>query len=755
MGKLVTLKVEGMTCASCVARVEKALLKNSEVDAANVNLATEKAQIRLHSEDISQTIEKELIALIEKAGYQAYPVCEELRKNKKISVWSPYGSYALVLAFLLSFPLVLPMLLMPFGIHMMLPAWLQFLLATPIQFVLGAHFYVAGFKSLRLGSGSMDSLVAIGTSAAYGLSLYLWQQSGWRNPHDLYFESSALVITLVMLGKWLESRAKKETTEAIRALQALVPKQAKVLFAKDISQASHFHEINISNVLPGDWVLVLPGERLPVDGVVVEGSSDLDESMITGETKMIFKELGSKVVGGTMNGAGRLIIQAQGIGEESTLSQLIRMVENAQAEKAPIQRLVDRVSAWFVPVVILISLLNFLFGLFYFGEFEQSLLHSVAILVIACPCALGLATPAAIMVGTGRAAKLGILIKDAQALELAHRLNVIAFDKTGTLTVGKPQLIRFVNVGAAYTDEVILATAGGLQLGSEHPIAHAVLEYVNNKKINLASFHSINTQSGKGVEGYCDEGVFQGAHLSFISHHAYVALHLNHEKLQGLADEELRVGHSVSWLIHVETQTILAMFSFGDELKPGIRPMIQRLKSMGIRPVMLSGDHKIVAQLIARQVGIDEVYAQVQPADKLRIIKDLKQESPNVCIGMVGDGINDAPALAAADIGIAMGTGTDVAMQASGITLMRGDPALIADAIEISSATWKKIKQNLFWAFFYNLIGIPLAAMGYLSPVIAGAAMAASSVSVMSNALLLRRWKSSVASGSTFIHEIQ
>jgi Cu+-exporting ATPase len=427
------------------------------------------------------------------------------------------------------------------------------------------------------------------------------------------------------------------------------------------------------------------------------------------------------------------------------------MVESAQAEKAPIQRLVDQVSDWFVPVVILIALINFIFGLFYFGEFEQSLLHSVAILVIACPCALGLATPAAIMVGTGRAAKLGILIKDAQALELAHRLNVIAFDKTGTLTVGKPQLMRFANVSETYADEVILATAGGLQLGSEHPLAHAVLEYVKNKKINPVSFHAINANSGKGIEGCCDEGIFQGVQLSFISHHAYVALHLNHDNLQRLADEELSLGHSVSWLIHVETQTVLAMFSFGDELKPGIKSMIARLKNMGIKPVMISGDHEMVAQLVANQIGIEEVYAQVQPIDKLHIIKDLKQASSNVCIGMVGDGINDAPALATADIGIAMGNGTDVAMQASGITLMRGDPALIADAIEISSATWRKIKQNLFWAFFYNLIGIPLAAIGYLSPVIAGAAMAASSVSVMGNALLLRRWKSSVTSRSALI----
>jgi Cu+-exporting ATPase len=660
----------------------------------------------------------------------------------------------LILAFLLSFPLVLPMLLMPFGIHMMLPAWLQFVLATPIQFILGAHFYIAGFKSLRLGSGSMDSLVAIGTSAAYGLSFYLWMKSAWGNPHDLYFESSALVITLVMLGKWLEARAKKETTEAIRALQDLVPNRAKVLLIKNISQTSHFHEIDISEVLPGDWVLVLPGERLPVDGLVVEGSSDIDESMITGETRMIFKKCGSKVIGGTMNGPGRLVIEAQGLGEESTLSKMIRMVEDAQAEKAPIQRLVDEVSAWFVPVVMLIAAANFLFGLIYLDQFEQSLLHSVAILVIACPCALGLATPAAIMVGTGRAAKLGILIKDAQALELAHRLNIIAFDKTGTLTVGKPQLMRFINVSKTHSDEIILAMAGGLQLGSEHPMAQAVLDYVKNKKINSISFHSINAQSGKGVDGYCDEGVLRGAHLAFISHHAFLALNLNHE-FQDLAEEELRIGHSVSWLLDVETHAVLAMFAFGDQLKAGIKSMVQRLKDIGIRPVMLSGDHQLVAELIANQVGITEVYAQVNPADKLRIIKELKQSSSNVYIGMVGDGINDAPALAAADIGIAMGTGTDVAMQASGITLMHGDPALIADAIEISSATWKKIKQNLFWAFFYNLIGIPLAAMGYLSPIIAGAAMAASSVSVMSNALLLRRWKSSVVSSSALIHKIQ
>jgi len=747
MSQLVTLKIDGMTCASCVARVEKTLLKIEGVDAASVNLATEKAQIRVSGKLSPESRIDSFIQAIEKAGFEASRIDLKNQRNQAKSMFNLHGGYALALALLLSAPLVLPMLLMPFGIHAMLPAWVQFLLATPVQFLLGSRFYIAGFQGLRSGSGNMDLLVAIGTSAAYGLSIYEWYLSGWDNPHQLYFESSAVVISLVMLGKWLEAKAKKETTEAISALQALWPNEAKVLKSNSLQDLNYqnFQEVPIDQVLPGDLVLILPGERVPVDGLVIDGESELDESMLTGETHLIMKALNATVTGGSMNGAGRLIVKATSVGEESTLAKLIQMVEDAQAKKAPIQRLVDQVSAWFVPAVIVIAMANFLISYFVVGNFELALINSVAILVIACPCALGLATPVAMMAGTGVAAKSGILIKDAQALELAHRLTIIAFDKTGTLTIGQPQLMQFSNLATSssnLTDQQVLSIAMGLQMGSEHPLAKAVIHYCEQQQLTPESFKELVIQAGKGIQGLCSSGQLSGHQLAFVSHHSLTKMlavgDLN--KYQQLACEELNQGHSVSWLVEHGTSSVLGMFAFGDQLKPGIADVMARLQSMNIQTVMISGDNRVVAHLIAKQIGIDQVFAEVMPADKAQIIQKLKSQSSNACIAMVGDGVNDAPALAAADVGIAMSTGTDIAIHVSGITLMRGDPALVPDAIEISKKTWQKIKQNLFWAFIYNLIGIPLAAMGYLTPVIAGAAMAASSVSVISNALLLKRW---------------
>ena len=747
MSQLVTLKIDGMTCASCVARVEKTLLKIEGVDAASVNLATEKAQIRVGGDLSPESRIDSFIQAIEKAGFEASRIDLKNQGAPAKSVFNLHGAYALALALLLSAPMVLPMLLMPFGIHAMLPAWVQFLLATPVQFLLGSRFYIAGFQGLRSGSGNMDLLVAIGTSSAYGLSIYEWYLSGWGNPHQLYFESSAVVISLVMLGKWLEAKAKKETTEAISALQALWPNEAKVLKSNSLQDLNYqnFQEVPIDQVLPGDLVVVLPGERVPVDGLVIDGESELDESMLTGETHLIMKALNATVTGGSMNGTGRLIIKAISVGEESTLAKMIQMVEDAQAKKAPIQRLVDQVSAWFVPAVIVIAIANFLISYFVVGNFELALINSVAILVIACPCALGLATPVAIMAGTGVAAKSGILIKDAQALELAHGLTIIAFDKTGTLTIGQPQLMQFSNLAHSssnLTDQQVLSIAMGLQMGSEHPLAKAVIHYCEQQKLVPESFKELVIQPGKGIQGLCSSGQLNGRQLAFISHHGLIGVLAGGDltKYQQLADQELNQGHSVSWLVELGTSTVLGMFAFGDQLKPGVAHVIARLQSMNIHTVMISGDNRIVANLIAKQIGIDQVFTEVMPADKAQIIQKLKSQSLNACIAMVGDGVNDAPALAAADVGIAMSTGTDIAIHVSGITLMRGDPALVPDAIEISKKTWQKIKQNLFWAFIYNLIGIPLAAMGYLTPVIAGAAMAASSVSVISNALLLKRW---------------
>jgi len=742
MSQIVTLKIDGMTCASCVARVEKTLLKINRVEAASVNLATEKAQIRLATDSNQGDLLPQLIQAIEKAGFFA-SLSQRIDQPKRVSRFDLYGGTAVLLSIFLSLPLVLPMALMLFDIHWMLPVWAQFLLASPVQFILGARFYVAGYKSLRSGSGNMDLLVAIGTSAAYGLSIYEWYQSGWGEPHQIYFESSAVVISLVMLGKWLEAKAKKETTNAISALQALWPNDAKVLKPGDDHQ--DYRLLPIDQVLPGDLVLVLPGERLPVDGLIIEGTSDIDESMLTGETQLVFKEAGSLVTGGSLNTSGRLIIQAKGIGEESTLAKMIQMVEDAQVEKAPIQRLVDQVSSWFVPAVILIAIVNLIITYAVLGDFETALIRSVAILVIACPCALGLATPVAIMAGTGLAAKLGILIKDAQALELAHRLTIVAFDKTGTLTTGHPQLQLFKNLSAASnlnsglrssSDQHILSIAMGLQMGSEHPLAKAVITYCTAQSLKPEFFDELKIQPGMGIQGK-----YQGQNLAFMSHHALLK---TFEKLNQhdilIAEDELKKGFSVSWLVDLTNHEILGIFSFGDQIKPGVAEVIARLKSMQIQTVMISGDNQIVANQLAQMIGIDQVYAEVMPGDKAKIIQRLKSESPDACIAMVGDGVNDAPALAAADVGIAMSTGTDIAMHVSGMTLMRGEPGLVPDAIEISKETWRKIKQNLFWAFIYNLVGIPLAALGYLTPVVAGAAMAASSISVISNALLLRRW---------------
>jgi Cu+-exporting ATPase len=463
--------------------------------------------------------------------------------------------------------------------------------------------------------------------------------------------------------------------------------------------------------------------------------------MLTGETKFIFKTIGSKVTGGSMNGSGRLLVKAENVGEESTLAKMIHLVEDAQAQKAPIQRLVDQVSSWFVPVVVVLAAANFLFGTFYLGQFQAAILHSVAILVIACPCALGLATPAAIMAGTGVAAKYGILIKDAQALELAHRLTIVAFDKTGTLTMGHPQVMA-VHVLGQHQQSELISLAYGLQLGSEHPLARAVIALALQQSIKPSLFREINSLVGIGISGVSSEANYLGNQFKLMSHHSLLEelSDIDKAKLDGLAKQYLDDGLSISWLKNASTQDVMGLFAFGDELKPGVADAIARLKKMGIKTVMISGDNQAVANLVAKKVGIEQVFAEVLPSDKASIIQSLKQANISNYVGMVGDGINDAPALAAADVGIAMATGTDVAMYAAGITLMRSDPRLVPDAIDISRATWRKIRQNLFWAFFYNLIGIPLAAIGYLSPVVAGLAMAASSVSVITNALLLKRW---------------
>ena len=723
----IMIDVTGMTCASCVGRVEQALVKVPGVLKATVNLATERAAVQTAAGAVTSDL---LIEAIKRAGYGASLV--DVASVKP----APFSNPALpvIIAAVLSFPLMLPMLLGPFGVHWMLPGWVQFLLATPVQFILGARFYRAGWKALRARTGNMDLLVALGTSAAYGLSVYQWFTAKPGAMPHLYFEASAVVITLVLLGKWLEVRAKRQTTDAIRALNALKPERATV--RKDGVD----EDVALSAVMVNDIVVVKPGERIAVDGEVIEGESLVDESLITGESLPVAKRVGERVTGGAVNGEGMLLVKTLAVGAESTLSRIVRLVESAQAEKAPIQRLVDRVSAVFVPVVLVFALLTLLAWGGLTGNWQLGVLNAVAVLVIACPCALGLATPTAIMVGTGAAARHGILIKDAVALEVAHRINVVAFDKTGTLTEGKPTLTDAVAADADRTRLIRLAAA--IQRGSEHPLARAVVNVAVTESIDVPAASEVKAITGRGVTATVEGQTYAIASTRY-AHELIAALP---SSLLADAERLQSEGRTVSWLIHLGvTPEAIGLLAFGDRIKPTAKAAIDQLHALGVRCVMLSGDNAGSANAVARQLGIDDVRAEVLPADKARIIGELRtrdtQAGTKNIIAMVGDGINDAPALAAADVGISMSTGTDVAIHASSITLMRGDPALVADAIDISRRTYAKIRQNLFWAFVYNVVGVPAAAFGLLNPMIAGAAMALSSVSVVSNALLLKRWR--------------
>lgn len=709
------LNLGGMTCASCAGRIERALLKVAGVRRVSVNLASERA----HVEMLAGTPSAVLIAAVENAGYTAslhdaapaYDPQTALRRER----------LAVIFALLLAFPLVVPML----AGHWMLPAWVQFLLATPVQFVLGARFYKAAWKAVRAGSGNMDLLVALGTSAAYGLSLYLWATAEHPVPH-LYFEASSVVIALVLLGKYLESRAKRQTSAAIRALEALRPERATRLVD------GREEEVAIATLRLDDRVVVRPGERFPVDGEVLEGHSQADEALISGESLPVAKAPGDRVTGGAINGEGRLIVRTTALGGETVLARIIRLVEDAQAAKAPIQKLVDRVSAVFVPAVLLIALLTLGGWLLAGAGLEQALINAVAVLVIACPCALGLATPAAIMAGTGVAARHGILIKDAEALELAHKVTVVAFDKTGTLTSGQPRIVHLASENIE--DSELLRLAGALQQGSEHPLARAVLDAAGERGLTLPPLAISQALAGRGIRGEVE-----GRALALGNQRLFDELQLD-SPLREQATAWEAEGRTLSWLIEQsEPARVLGLLAFGDSLKAGAAAAVAALREQGIESHLISGDNAGSANAVGRALGIDRVHAQVLPADKAAHVAALKRAG--ISVAMVGDGINDAPALAAADVGIAMGGGADVAMHAAGITLMRGDPRLVPAALEISRRTWRKIQQNLFWAFIYNLVGIPLAAAGLLNPMLAGAAMALSSVSVLSNALLLNAWK--------------
>jgi Cu+-exporting ATPase len=718
----IEFQIDGMSCASCVGRVEKALLKLPGVLTASVNLATEKATV----EALSRVAFSELQAAITKAGYTAHPVATQQPEatSARLPEWWPIAASTI-----LTLPLIAPMLAQFFGVEWMLNGWAQMVLATPVQFWLGWRFYLSGWKAVKARAGNMDLLVALGTSAAFGLSAYQLIQNGGGHGLHLYFEASAAVITLVLLGKWLEARAKRQTADAIRALNALRPSVARVLVdGQEVSMP-------VEQLAIGDLVVIRPGERIAVDGEVVSGESHADEALITGESLPVSKRVGDRVTGGSVNGEGLLRVRTAAIGAETTLARIIRMVESAQAAKAPIQRIVDQVSAVFVPAVLAIALVTFVGWMLYAGNWEEALINAVAVLVIACPCALGLATPTAIMAGTGVAAGQGILIKDAEALELAHSVTAVAFDKTGTLTEGKPSLVAFESVDGV-PKEAVLRIAGSLQQTSEHPLAHAVMEKVRELGLSLPVVSEAKAFPGRGIQALLD-----GELMLLGSSRLMQELGVAPGKLAAVASALESEGKTISWLLCQKDNTaeLLGLLAFGDTVKPASHLAVARLRKLGIKTVMLTGDNQGSALVVAKELGIDEVRAELLPGDKANIVQELRAQG--YVVAMVGDGLNDAPSLVAADVGLSMSTGTDVAMEAAGITLMRGDPRLVADSFDVSRRTYSKIKQGLFWAFAYNVLGIPLAALGMLNPVIAGAAMAFSSVSVVTNALLLRRWR--------------
>ncbi len=774
------LQITGMTCGSCVARVERALLATPGVVSASVNFATEQASVEVesmanaHAAALMSTqaggatsVQAALLAAVTQAGYGALPLDEAGRvasANKPLRGTAPgtalenrYGEslhkvqasrlpvapfdfpewWPVALAIALALPLVMPMLLSVFGVHWMLPASWQWALATPVQFWLGARFYRAGWHALRARTGNMDLLVALGTSAAYGLSVYQWLRPSAANHtpahalgaisagQHLYFEASAAVITLVLLGKWLEQRAKHQTTAAIRALHSLRPSTARVLHNGVPT------EVPVETVQVDDLVLLLPGDRVPVDGVITEGQSHLDAALVTGESLPSAKVPGDAVIGGTINIDGVLTLRTTAVGTETALARIIRLVENAQAGKAPIQRLVDRVSSVFVPVVLVVALATFAGWWGMNGDWEKALLNAVAVLVIACPCALGLATPTALLVGTGVAAKRGILIKDAIALEQAQAITLMVFDKTGTLTTGQPAVVT-IAPASGQTRETVLRMAAALQQGSNHPLASAVLALAKTEALALPPLREGQVLPGRGVQG---KALRQ--QLALGSSRLASELGVDISALNATAEHEAAAGNSLAWLLRLDTapRQLLGLLAFGDPLKPTAAAAIQQLHTLGIKTALLTGDHAGSANRVGAALALGEVRAGVLPEDKARLVTEYR--TAGEIVGFVGDGSNDAPAMAAATCSFAMATGTDAATETAMVTLMRGDPRLVAEAVEISRRTHRKIRQNLWWAFGYNALCIPLAAFGLLNPVIAGLAMAFSSVSVVLNSLLL------------------
>ncbi|HEY6094402.1 MAG TPA: heavy metal translocating P-type ATPase [Gallionellaceae bacterium] len=712
------LQITGMHCASCSARLEKALNQLPDVTAV-VNIATEKASITFNPAHIDVPA---LIEAVRNTGFDGHPARDFAVEKQARAQAYRHELLQFAASAALTAPLLLEMVLMLFGVHLMLPLWLQWLLATPVQFWAGVRFYQGAWSALKSGGSNMDVLVALGTSAAYFMSCAVILL---KLEQPLYFEASATLITLVLMGKLLEARAKGKASAALEALINLQPKQAHV------ERNGAVIDVSVGQLRPEEVFIVRPGESIPVDGKVLEGASSVDEAMLTGESMPQTKQTGDTVYAATVNQGGVLRCSAVAVGSRTQLAAIIRLVEQAQGSKAPIQKLADQISAIFVPAVLVLASLTFAAWWLLGAGFATALINAVSVLVIACPCALGLATPTAVVVATGRAAHAGILVKDAAALEQAHKLGILVVDKTGTLTEGKPALTDLLPATGSSSDE-LLHLAASMAQHSIHPLSRALLEHARGKQLQLAATDSFEEKSGSGLRAEIRGAAYLLGSPAFIAQ-------------SGIALDEAQIGalqqQGKSIIAVARGDALLGCIAFADTLRDSSRAAVQRLHEMGIRVVMLSGDNAATAQAIAASAGIREFRAEVLPQDKADQVQKLKAEG--LLVGMVGDGINDAPALAAADVSFAMKSGSDIAIEAADITLMRNDLTSVVNAIDLSRTALRKIRQNLFFAFAYNVLGIPLAALGMLNPVIAGGAMAMSSVSVVSNALLLKRWRPS------------
>ena len=719
----IDLKIIGMTCAACSGRIERVLAKTDGINYVNVNLTTEIASVDFAADKISDL---DIISKIQKLGFGA-EIYNEKDENKNPSD-DGLLLYGFIISAVLTFPLIFAMILDWFGfhIHFLHNPWVQLVLATPVQFAIGFRFYKHGFLALRAKSPNMDLLIVLGTSAAYFFSLYnvIAGKTVRGSMEGLYFESAMTVITLILLGKYMEARAKNKTSEAIQKLMQLQPERATVIReGKEI-------RVPIGEVEIGDIVLVRPGERIPVDGVLTEGSSSIDESTLTGESLPVDKTIGDNVFCATINCAGAFKIKTEKVGRETSLSQIIKMVRDAQGHKAPIQKTADKVSAYFVPIILGVALLTFIVWFVISKSVETAIINAVSVLVIACPCSLGLATPTAIMVGTGRGAELGILIKGGEHLEMAHKISAVVLDKTGTITKGAPEVTNAIVLSGKISKNEVISIAAAVESMSEHPLGKAVAKLGLAGEKNVSDFKA---HVGMGVSANLD-GIF----VAIGTRELMTAFNTPISDTAEAETRKLEAEGKTVMLISYDS-VLIALIAVADSVKDDSKEAISLLKKMGIKAFMITGDNKRTAEAIARTVGIDDFFAEAKPENKSEYIKKL-QKNGHIC-AMVGDGINDAPALAAADVGIAMSDGTDIAMDAADITLMNGNLLLVPTVIKLSSATIKKIKQNLFWAFIYNSIGVPIAALGFLNPIIAGAAMAFSSVSVVTNSLLLKRKK--------------